>query len=118
MKHPKDNLIKFIKKNIKIIISILGIIVIILLIVLLPDLLYHIRRAVKKIPLIQKIIFQGFSDKEYVQIMMGALINCVAISVSISAFYVAKAVSKTQIEKHKQEILISASNIFSNLLAL
>lgn len=115
MKFTKDDLIKLAQKGIRLIVFILMIIAILLFIILLPDLIFHIRGMFKKIPLIKKILFYELDDKEYVQLMMGALINCIAVSVSISAFYVAKAVSKTHIEKHKQDILISATSIVKHI---
>lgn len=104
----KDKLLAFIGKSIKIFI-------IIVIVVFLPDLLFKVRILTKSLPLIENMLYKGLSDKEYVQIMMSTLVNCVAVSVSIFAYYVARTTGRTQIEQHEQEIIMSAINIRRNI---
>lgn len=81
----------------------------------MPDLLFHMRHLMKEIPVLKGILFKNLSDSGYVQIMMSTLINCVAVSVSIFAYYVARTTGRTQIEQHWQEILISATSMRKNI---
>lgn len=97
------------------VIKIILVISLVMVIIILPDLLYQIRRLTKTIPIIKHIIFPTLSDKEYIQVMMEAVVNSVAVSVSILAYYVAKITGKTQIEQHRQDIMLSAYRMRKNI---
>lgn len=103
------------KKVFKIVLKAILIIVSTMIIILLPDILFQLRFLVKKIPIVKKIVYANISDKEYVQMMIMALINCVAVSVSIMAYYVARTTGRTQIEQHEQDIILSALDMEKNL---
>lgn len=104
----KEKILRICKKALKVI-------AIVILIIILPDLLFQIRLLIKKVPFISKILYKDLSDIEYIQMMIGTLINCVAMLISCFAYYVAEIAGKSQVQQHNQEILISAINMSKNI---
>ncbi len=87
-----------------------------LLVVFMPDILFHIRTIIKKLPFLNIIVYTGITDAEYVQLMVASLINCAAVSVSIMAYHVARTTGRTQTDRQKQEIILSATNMVKNIM--
>lgn len=102
------------RKNLKRMLKVVLAFILIMIFIFSPDILFWIRHVVKKIPIVNNFARSNISDKEYVQIMIVAFTNCAAVSVSIMAYFVAKTVSKAQIEPHEQGIIVAATMMINS----
>ncbi len=106
---------KLIKNIIKLIMSVITIFIILIVLGILPDTLVIFRENLKQVSFLENLFVDIITDEIYVKIILGPLFNCIAIFVSILAFYTAKSNEKNQLIKKNASIII-ATTIMQNFI--
>lgn len=122
MKRKKENKNKYKYKYLKRICLIASGLVFLITFGFLPDILFYLRAFFEKCPVSKSIICEEIVKEKYIELMLGPLLNCIAITVSIIALHTARTSGKIQVLRKNAKIITAASNtreiIKNNMMVL